>query len=295
MDISKVHNFRFKNLQKAWQGLNEHMLGGYDQEGNPIGWMDGNQYFLDNVFVHIDKAEMDPDYDLGEGLGYAPQKWNSLVKNYVEPGYLDLLRTHITRERIGKKKRVYNDTMHFTNHFASGKDCLISVTLSKKKYDDKPVALFHIRTSEITKRLPFDFLLVQRIVEHIYGHNDVYVQLFAPMIHITTTSITMMENTKRIPKILKRFGIDSVNRMSPFQRKMYDEYKFFMKHPDPEQIKYRVSRRACMQIQKGEDGKPLSGVKSMKVKDLHLETYEEELPDEVISRSQIRKHKKNKA
>lgn len=281
----------FPNLQKAWQGMNEYLFIYEDKiESENRGGAFGAQMVCLDTIIHAEKAWVDPDFDFGEKLGYSPTKWTTLVNNYVSNQYLDMLRAEVTR-REKTSARMYNYTFHFSNKYGSGKDCLISLTLSRRPNSDRPFASFVIRTSEITKRLLFDFLLVQRIIEYVYGHNDVQVDVYAQHWYITAESFIMYNNTRPIKKIAKKHNIKKGNA-ERFQAKILEKFDEFMNHPDPHGVMFRVNRRSMLQIQKGPDGKPLSGVKSMLAKDLILKEIEN-YPEGVITRRQILKHKKN--
>jgi hypothetical protein len=76
--------------------------------------------------------------------------------------------------------------------------------------------------------------------------------------------------------------------MDELQKKVKDRFTKYMKHPDPQSVKYRVHRRTIMQIQKV-NGEPISGVKSLKASQLILTHYPLELPEGVITKRQIKK------
>ena len=149
----------FKNLQRAWQGMNEYLfLEEKKIRKTGTGGAFGSQMVCFDTIVMVDKAKIDPDFNFGERLGYTPTKWTSLVSNYADYYYLDMVRAEITR-REKQRARMYNYTLHFSNKHGAGKDCLISLTFSRRPDRDRPFVSFVIRTSEITKRLLFDFLL----------------------------------------------------------------------------------------------------------------------------------------
>lgn len=285
-----VTTLKYKDLQTAWQGMNEYL---FVKEAHitdrDAGGAFGSQMVCMDTIVAASKAEVDPEFDFGEVLGYALTKWTTLVNNYVDYHYLDMLRAEVAK-REKQKARMYNYTLHFSNKYGSGKDCLISLTVARRPNSSRPFASFVIRTSEITKRLLFDFLLVQRIIEYVYGHNDVKVNLYAQHWYITAESFIMYNNVKSVKKLAKEHGI--VKKPEKFQEKILQKLDEYMNHPDPHSVMFRVNRRSMLQIQRGDDGKPLSGVKSMKAKSLTLKTHKN-YPSNVITRNQILKHDKN--
>lgn len=287
--VTKLH---FGDMQKAWMGINEYLF----LEGQKIEKLSGGLYGTEmlsyNNFVTINRAWVDPDFDFGKVLGYSYMKWSSLVGNYVNPRYLDLLRAEIGR-RTGKKARSYNYSFHFSNLYGGGKDCLVSLIFTKRINAPHPIVVFTIRTSEVTKRLLFDFLLVQRIIEYIYGHNDVEVHFYAPSFYVTAESLVMYNNVKDLKKLLKKYKKNNPESDHKFHTKAMDVFDKFYNHPEPEAVTFRVNRRSMMQIQHDAEGNPKSGVKSMFAKDLLINREIFELPKDVISKSQIRKHQKS--
>lgn len=280
-------------MQEAWMGINEYLF----LEGHKIEKLSGGLYGTEmlsyNNFITINRAWVDPEFDFGKTLGYSYMKWSSLVANYVNPRYLDLLRAEIGR-RTGKKARSYNYSFHFSNLHGGGKDCLVSLIFTKRINAPHPIVVFTIRTSEVTKRLLFDFLLVQRIVEYIYGHNDVEVHFYAPSFYVTAESLVMYNNVKPLKKLLKRYQKANPDQEPyKFHSKAMEVFDKFYNHPDPESVTFRVNRRSMMQIQKGPDGDPISGVKSLFAKELLINREIFELPKDVITKAQIRKYQKS--
>lgn len=279
---------KFEDLQEAWQGMNEYLfLAEEDITNRDVGGAFGSQMVCMDTIIEANIASVDEEFDFGEKLGYARTKWTTLVNNYIDYSYLDMFRAEVSK-REKQRARMYNYTLHFANKYGSGKDCLISLTVARRPNRERPFASFVIRTSEITKRLLFDFLLVQRILEHVYGHNDVEVNIYAQHWYITAESFIMYNNIKPILKLRRKLGPD----LMKFQEKIMGKFDEYMNHPDPHNVMFRVNRRSMLQIQKGEDGKPLSGVKSMKAKELTLKEIVN-FPKDIITRNQMLRYEKS--
>lgn len=280
----------YPNLLAAWRGINEHLLLA---EGEIIekGWGQyGPQMTAYNNHIFIESLDFDPEFDFGKILGYSDKKWSSLVNNYVDFDYLDMIKNEI-QMREQKNARSYNYSYHFVNVHGSGKDCLISLTFTKRIYTKTPTAVFHIRTSEVTKRLPFDFLLVKRICQYIYGEDaHVHVEFVAPSYYITSESIVMYDNVKKIKRLLKK-AKRKQGSLGKFQQRVDMVYDKFMKTP-LEEITYKVNQRSAAQIQKDENGEPLSGVKSMKAKELWLFDRKVIYPDDCVTPKQRFQYRK---
>lgn len=297
-----VTTMLFSDLQEAWEGMNEYL---FIEEKKIVdtdtGGAFGSQMVCHDTIIVAHKAEVNQNFDFGRLLGYSPTKWTTLVNNYVDYHYLDMLREEVLK-RERSKARMYNYTLHFSNKYGSGKDCLISLTLARRPNRKRPFASFVIRTSEITKRLLFDMLLVQRIIEYVYGHNDVEVHLYAQHWYITAESFIMFNNIRSVEKLRKLLP----KKLERFQKKIMEKFEEFMYHPDPHNVMFRVNRRSMLQIQKGKDGLPLSGVKPMLASSLKLKIKEPMLGiitkkqlnqqnrDEKRSTSAKRGHKKTK-
>lgn len=258
---------RFKNLQKAWEGMNLYMACHEEDVVARGGGFYSTELMSYQNYVIADSRWLNPDLDLGALFGYRIKKWSSLVNNYVDFHYLDLLKADLA-VRTKRNARSYNLSFHFSNAHGSGKDCLISLNFIKKLNEPKPIVLFTTRASEITKRLIFDFVLVSRIVDYVYGEEqDAEIHFYAPLMFITAESFAMFNNYKPVEKVIRNFMKDKP--LSKFQDKILICLKEFM-NTDPRTVKFRVNLRSIMQIQRGPDGKPLSGVKGLFIRDLQL-------------------------
>lgn len=291
-----INQLEFGNLSKAWAGINKFLFLEAEAITAAGGGEYGPEFVSYNNYVIIKRAWVDPEFNFGKVLGYTYKKWSALVNNYVDYKYLDLIRAEIAH-RTGRNARSYNYSFHFNNAHGSGKDCLISLLFTKRLGIPHPVLVFQVRTSEVTKRLIFDFLLIQRISEYIYGHNDVEVHFFAPSFYITGESFVIFNNVEPIKKMLRKYRKkhkETHPEHHVFQTKTLKIFDDYMNHPDPKSIRYKVHRRSAMQIRRQENGRPLSNVKDLFAKQLLLKRDIEDLPKEVISKSQLKAHNKLK-
>lgn len=275
---------RFANLQEAWQGINEYLVLQEPEIWLRGGGLYGPSMVSYNNLIVIDRAEIDPEFDFGRVLGYSIKKWSALVKNYADFHYLDMLRAEIGNRKMRTAKS-YNYAYHFKNKHGSGKDCLISLNFTKRLYSHNPIVTFYTRTNEVTKRLIWDFLLVQRIIEYIYGSaEDVKVQYQTDSFFMTAEGFMMYDNIKPLKKFFKKLP----EIPGKFQKKVLKTYNEFST-VDIETVTFRVNRRSIAQLQKDEEGNPISGVKSLLAKDIPQFTSNF-YPKEVITKKQITKH-----
>lgn len=283
-----MKKFEFDNLQEAWEGINEFLYIKEKQIIKKWGGKYGPEIICYDIFMVIKKPWVDPNFDFGRMFGYRIQKWSSLLNNYLDRNYLDLLRDEILiREK--RKAKSYNYVLHFKNTHISGKDCLISLVISRRVISDRPTLLFHVRISEVTKRLLLDFLLVQRIAEFIFGKNpDVEIRFFSPACYITFENFSMYDIHRPIKKLIpkdKELGV--------FQKRMLKVLNNFKTIKDPYSIKYKVNRRAALQLQTDEEGMPLSGKVGLYAKDLLITKDTIIYPKDCITEQQRRKYRKN--
>lgn len=235
------------NLLDAWEKVNEYLAVNEKNVFKRGGGVYGSELISHDNHISIKNCVLDPEFDFGETLGYSKQKWTTLVNNYIDKVYLDLLRSEINY-RDNRNSKSYNYSFHFSNKAGNGKDCLISMIFHKRATNQKPIVYFKLRTSEVTKRLLFDFLLVQRVVEYIYGNNDVEVQCVFPSMYITAESFCLYHLHKDITKI---FDPNTIKEM-PYQQKILIQFRFLMETP-LSQISYKVHKRVgeMLQIHKG--------------------------------------------
>ena len=200
--------------------------------------------------------------------------------NYIDFNKLDLLRSKL---RILKNKynQNYNVTYMFNNHHDNGKQCLIAATFSKRFQEDIPVITMVIRASEITKRLIFDFLLIQRMAEYVYGPDQsVQINLFATQMYGNVETLLMYSAYKPLKKVIK--GIDN-----PWTKRVKEVYKKIQKGTEKEWSSFKVFFRSFKVLRPD-----LYEYQALLAKDLLLEYEDIEYPENVISYSQRKAYKK---
>lgn len=198
------------------------------------------------------------------------------------------------RSRIRTLKNSYNQnynvTYIFNNKHDNGKQCLIAATFSKRFQEDIPVITMVLRASEITKRLMFDFLLVQRMAEYVYGPNQsVQLNLFATQMYGNTETLIMYDAHKPVPKVIKKYDnpwVDNVKKV----------YKKFKEGTEKDFYSFKVYFRSFKVVRPD-----LYQYKPLLAKNLVIEDDPIEYPENCISYSQrkkfrtkyLRKQKKN--
>lgn len=256
MDVKVLE---YANSQEAWLGINEYFLNQSKEIVKRGGGRYGPQLISHDMFVKIRKAWVDPSFDFGNLFGYRKQKWTSLVNNYVNLDYLDILKAEV-HDKIKKRTPSYNLSMPFDNSHGSGKNCLLSLTVSRRVTNDHVIMNFNLRSSEITKRLLWDLLLVQRIAEYIFGEDEyVSINIFFINVYQNTESFIMVDNYKKIKKMLKPQGYsagDNKPVYDDWQKRTIDTLKEF-KHPDAQKKSYKVHLRAVNQLQGLKGDRPL--------------------------------------
>lgn len=243
----RLNVFEFPDLQKAWEGLQEVIVNNEESVRGPWGgYLYSTMLSLYDTILLVDDCRIDPKFNFGKILGYTDKKWSKLINNYVNRDYLDLVKSEI---QMKEKKRGahYVHTYHFDNKYGSGKDCLISLTIERRKTEDVPVLTYHTRASEITKRLIFDFLLIQRIAEYIYGKDQRCKVVCHLAFCFVNLECFMMYVSWKGLGILKKQKTPDGKRYSPFQKKCIDKYNHFL-NADLEKIKYKVHQRAAAQV-----------------------------------------------
>ena len=275
-----LHSLEFATSQEAWEKLNEAFLrldpvlfdkGATANSGVAVAY---------NVFIKIRKAWVDPDFDYGRCFNYKETKWTSLLNNYIDFNKLDLLRSKL---RILKNKynQNYNVTYMFNNHHDNGKQCLIAATFSKRFQEDIPVITMVIRASEITKRLIFDFLLIQRMAEYVYGPDQsVQINLFATQMYGNVETLLMYSAYKPLKKVIK--GIDN-----PWTKRVKEVYKKIQNGTENEWSSFKLFFRSFKVLRPD-----LYEYQALLAKDLLLEYEDIEYPENVISYSQRKAYKK---
>lgn len=249
--MDTVKTFEFATSQVAWEGINEYFLLEGKEIKSRMGTVTPSLIIAYDTIIKIRKLWVDPEFNFSKVFNYRIQKWRTLVSNYVNMNMLDLVKIEVqNRER--KKDTNYNISFLFDNTHQSGKGCLVSLTFSRRNYMDTPILIATLRSSEIVKRLNFDFLLVQRIGEYVYG-KDVHLagELFIPNMYTVPEVTSMYHMHKDIHKILK-----GVEKLSPFQQRTIDTVEKFSTIK-VESIGYKIHQRAAKVLQGYGKDKPL--------------------------------------
>ena len=257
-----VNYMSFKNLTDAWHGMNEYIANNEKEVLKKGGMVYGTEFASYDNIIHIDECKLDPKFNFGKILGYQDKKWSKLINNYCNLNYLDLVRNEIV-EREAKRAKNYNHTYHFDNVHGSGKDCLIALTFTRRKTHPNPIVYYFTRASEITKRLAFDFLLIQRMCEYVYGRKQpVTLVCDIPFMYINLECFLMYVAYKGTDILKPRKG-----KYSVYQTRLLDKYEQFRATP-LENIKYKVHTRAARQVQAWEG--TYEPIPDMFAKDLKL-------------------------
>lgn len=272
-----INQFTYPTLEKAWEGINEYIINNEEEVRAKGGSSYGTEIVLYDAFIHVFKPFIPDDFNFGRALGYKYKKWTKLINNYVNWDYLELVRSEVV-SRESKKSKHYNFTFHFDNSHGSGKDCLISLTFCRRKGQENPFVIYHTRASEVTSRMIFDFLLIQRITQYVYGkEKTVEVVCYIPF---------MFLNIERFLIYLAYRGVKRVkvkdNKPTLWQERTLGKYKEFSEKP-LEAIKYKIHRRVAMQVKKNKDGTPISNSPDLFAKDLTF-PYKKKLKEKDIEK-----------
>ena len=218
----------------AWEELNEafikadprfHFLRGH-----------GALYAYD-IVIGIREPKVDPNFDFGRHFNYTMNKWKSLVANYVDKEELSIIKQEVTTEETKRNSsKVYNLALQFTNKHGHGKNCLLSMVFSHRLGDTKPTISVFLRASEVTKRLICDLLLFQRIGEYVYEDTPFQMVIHFNQIFNDDTVLLMYDVHHPIQDIIIDKGERSTNLIKRLKE---------LKRTNPEDIKYKVHRRAA--------------------------------------------------
>lgn len=258
--------FSFENSQECWEGLNEIFITQF-HNSHLKPQLNGSELILHDVFIEIEKPYINPDFDFGRLFDYKIQKWSSLVKNYVNKEALNnMCKLVETRETKNQKK--YTESMLFSNAHKNGKGCLLSLTFIKR--DNERIVSAVLRSSEITKRLMMDLLLIKKIADYVWGTKTQYkLQVIAHNMYQISEFAVVYDIWKPLHRWL----------LSP---DMYEKYKYtqrvlksleYLKKVDINTVKYKVHKRTIRQLQTDKKGNPISGNKGLKVKDLKFSKH----------------------
>jgi len=252
-----------EDSQKAWEKLNELFICDPAKVLEDGGNFTSNELITYNAFIEIKEGKIDPEFDFNDLFGYKTMKWNSLISNYMDLDELDLVKSRI-QVREGKKQNKYTETMKFYNKHIQGKGCLNSITFHKRNKELYPVLCVSIRASEITKRLIFDLLLIQRIGEYVYGDDAHFsVEISCPNMYMVVESGICYHTHKSIKKMVRK-----IEDPHQFTVNCLKKLKHFLK-VDVDTINYKVHKRTIFQLQRP-NGIPLSGTTPLIAKNLFL-------------------------
>lgn len=280
----QVKQFEFATSQKAWEGVNEIFLKGVPEVfgEDSGGVIQSGVAFAYNMVINIRKAWMDPEFDFGKLFNYQMMKWRTLLNNYVNMNQLDLMRSKV-RDTERKRARNYNYSFDFDNTHTNGKGCLISASFCRRLDMDVPIIIANLRSSEITKRLSFDLLLLQRLGEYVYGEDVSFMlQLNCNQMYCNVETLIVYDLWKPLKKVLK--GIET-----KWAKQCIKTLKYF-KTCDEKEVKYKVHRRTIACLQPGKI--PEKKIITMCAKELLLEYDNIPYPETCITYTERQKFKK---
>lgn len=228
--------------QEAWEWINEYLILNEVAVKKRGGIRSGNNVISYDHYMEINKLWVDPNFDFGEMFNYKENKWRTLVSNYIDFDFLDLAKSQVL---VYEEKKSYNYTVgfKFSNKHSSGHGCLMTLIFSRRHSNDNPVITISIRSSEVTKRLLMDLVLVQRIAEYVYGKNqNASAIIYATQMYITAENFLMYNNHKDILKIVEGHDSTMANRV----RSLVERFTGMT----GEGIKYGVHRRVVNSFNK---------------------------------------------
>ena len=243
------------NSMRAWEYINEAFLLGTDED---IRFLKGhNCLYVYDVVLGIRKPIVNPNFDFGRQFNYTKAKWRSLVHNYIDYDELVEIKREIEKEESKGKSRVYNLALQFTNHHKHGKNCLLSMVFSHRYTDSKPTITVLLRASEVTKRLICDLLLFQRIGEYVYGHTDFQLVIHFNQLFNDDAVLLMYHAYKDVRDILKGNNSSRAKELLELLKKLQSK--------KPEEVKYKIHRRAAKVLNPGLCKYPITLVKDCKL------------------------------
>jgi hypothetical protein len=264
-----LETYNFETSQEAWEMLN----GIFFMDEKKFAVSGGAKYGYD-MFIKIKKPWVDPKFNFARMFNYHDAKWIMLQNNYLDIDELNKVRDDLAK-RDYKASSHWTHTLRFHNKKENGKECLISLTISKRQGELEPVLVMHTRAIEVTKRFLLDLLLVQRIGEYILPNIKHSLIIYCPMVYQDADTFTMYHTHKKLHNIIKDCttgGNVMAMILTKWQERVFKALNTFMTTPLME-IKYKVNRRCAKQLQTDEFGFPLgSGKRQMLAKDLKLKT-----------------------
>lgn len=279
----KVHDLEFATSMEAWEKLNEGFLRLEPQLFKQGAVANSGVAVVYNVFIKIRNAWIDPSFDFGRHFNYTVSKWTTLLNNYLDFNHLDLLKSELKLKTLGYNQN-YNISYIFHNKHNNGKQCLLAATFSKRFNEDIPVITMILRASEITKRLIFDLLLIQRMAEYVYGKDQrVQINIFATQMYGNVETLLMYCGAhKPFKEVMK-----DVDKKSEWYLRLKEIYKKFKKGTEKEFSSYKVFLRSFKVMRPD-----LFTYKPLIAKDLQIEEDDIEYPENCISYSQRKAYKK---
>lgn len=279
----QVHTLEFATSTEAWEKLNEGFLRLEPQLFNKGAVANAGVAVVYNIFIKIRNAWVDPNFDFGRHFNYTISKWTTLLNNYLDFNQLDLLKSQLKVKTLSYNQN-YNISYTFHNKHNNGKQCLLAATFSKRFNEDIPVITMVLRASEITKRLIFDLLLIQRMSEYVYGKDQrVQINIFATQMYGNVETLLMYCGAHKPFKEV----MEGVSHKSEWYKRLKEIYLKFMKGTEKEFSSYKVFLRSFKVMRPD-----LFKYKPLIAKDLVIESDDIEYPENCISFSQRKKYKK---
>ena len=250
----ELREFEFSSSQECWEGVNEYFLLNERDILRRGGAVYGSASIAYENFIVIRKAWINPELDFNKLFDYKIQKWSTLLGNYIDMNYLDIVKSEILSKEHDKAG-MYNISYIFANSHIGGKGCLLNATFVKRKGNIRPMIIATLRSSEVVKRLPLDLLLLQRLGEYVYGPTvDLGLKLYLPQMYTAAETSVMYDIHKPISEVIKNKNIDPLKQ--PWLMKVIsilEKYRTI----DITTIKYKLHQRAVRSLQKTGNKTPL--------------------------------------
>jgi hypothetical protein len=265
--------------QEAWEWINEFLAMKEPEVVANGGVRSGPQMISYDHFMEINKAWVDPEFDFGKMFGYRIQKWSKLISNYIDFDFLDIARSQVL-ERENKRAQHYTVVYKFSNTQTSGHACLISLVFQRRITQDNPIVVMNIRSSEVTKRLLMDFLLVERIIEYVYGpKHGASIKVYCANVYLSGEAFTMYNTLKPLRNLLAGNDTPMAGRILG----LLDKFE----KPESLNIKYRVHLRAVKRLH-NIDVKSLFA-KNLKLFPDQITNSDEKKPKKLLKKNTINK------
>lgn len=233
--------FTFPTSEAAWLGVNRDMINSVEGVDDRVIYK--NQVLLYDVFVHIKKSFVNPDWDFTKTCNYTPAKWTSLVNNYVDRNHLEQVAALVQHREL-KKDYNYNISFWFSNKHGGGKACLLTCTFSRRYGQDIPTLTASMRSSEFYKRGMFDLLLLHRIGEYMWGEDVPFeIRLFATQMWGGADWLSLMTSVIPPEKLFKDAEEGS------FASEVEKNYHKFAEVEDVNGASYHAYNRAAKVVQ----------------------------------------------